>query len=163
MNKLFLSIIGSFFKSSLGMILILNTICNPGMAINQSDDMKLSVRLMKQNGHLAFQAIIMNKTPNKLRLSYGACPLIYVVHVGSKIYTFPEKQPFVPGKTCNLSLGLATVSPKSFAIVHTSQIRSDLESALIKTKGNYSGEFRFELSTATSKQLFQLIFKRQIR
>ena len=132
-----------------------------GMGV--SNDMYLFVRLMKQKGHLVFQVIILNKTSIELRLGYPDCPITYVVHIGNRNYSFPEKKPFAPAKLCTGAIRLARVPLKSSSVIYTAGMYFDLEGALIKAKGNYSGEFRFKLADMTKKVPYQLIYKRQLR
>jgi hypothetical protein len=163
MKKWSLSPFSFWFKRLLGLILI--TLATYGMTAGTetTKDMSMTARLMTQKGHLVFQISILNKTSTELNLGYGDCPLVYVLHVRNKNYTYPEKQPFTPAKICSSSLRLATLPPQSTRVVYTAQVYPDLENALIKARGNYSGEFRFILSSTTSKKMLQLIYKRQQR
>ncbi len=126
-------------------------------------DMQLTVKLVKSRGHLVFQGKLLNRTSAELRLGYGDCPLTYVVHVGKKDFTHPTKQAFESAPVCTSALRLSRVPPKGSFVIFTNPLESDFENAIIKAKNNYSGEFRFELSTTTSKGMFQLIYKRQQR
>ena len=163
MKKIILPIFRVWLKRCLGLVFIVlaTQTLNAGMGV--SNDMYLFVRLMKQKGHLVFQVSITNKTSTELHLIFGDCPVAYVVQVENKRFTYPEKQPFVPAQTCTLRLREAILQPHSTVVVYATGMYPDLESALIKAKGYYSGEFRFEFSMPKSKKSFQLIYKRQLR
>ena len=163
MKKIILPIFRLWLKRCLGLVFVgfITQTLSAGMGV--SNDMYLFVRLMKQKSHLVFQVSITNKTLSELHLAYSACPVTYVVRVGNTNYTFPEKKPFAEAKICTLSLAQARLAPKDSVVVYTAQLGDEFENALIKAKGNYSGEFRFKLSTTTSKGMFQLIYKRQRR
>jgi hypothetical protein len=131
--------------------------------MSATNDLYLFVRLAKQKKQLVFQVSITNKTSTNLHLVFGDCPVTYVVQVGNKRFVYPEKQPFAPAQTCSLILREAILQPYRTAVVYTTGgIYPDLESALLKTKGYYSGEFRFEFSMPKTKKTFQLIYKRQL-
>jgi hypothetical protein len=161
MKKLLLIPLSFWFKRLLGLVLV--TFATSGMTAGTetTKDMSMNARLMKQKGYLVFQISILNKTLTELNLGYGDCPLVYVLHVRNKNYTYPEKQPFMPAKICSSSLRLATLPPQSTRVVYTARVYPDLENALVKAKSNYTGEFRFILSSTTSKKMLQLIFRRQ--
>lgn len=145
------------------MFVVLTTNSMSSVGTNITNDMSMTVRLVKQKGHLAFEISILNKTSTELHLGFSDCPLVYVLHVGNKGYNYPEKQPFAPAKICSSSLRLATLPPNSSVVVITAGVYSDLERALVKAKGYYFGEFRFAFSTTTSKKILQLIYKRKLR
>jgi hypothetical protein len=147
----------------LGLVFFVFATYGFGAGNDASKDMNMSIRLIKQKSHLVFQVSILNKTLTELRLGYPNCPITYVVRVGDKNYTFPEKKPFAPANLCTTAIRLALVPPKSSAIIYTSGMYFDLENALIKAKGNYSGEFRFNISNMAKKIPYQLIYKRQLR
>ncbi len=163
MNRLASRFFKIWYRLFLGLVLSLLFSYTLGAEISAANDMYLFVRLTKQEKHLVFQVSITNKTLKGIYLSYSACPITYVVHVGNKTYIFPEKQPFVEAKRCVLSLAKFQLSPKSSVVAYTAQLGDEFENALIKARGNYSGEFRFKLSTTTSKGIFQLVYKRQQR
>ena len=152
-----------WFRLFAGLMFITLATHGFGSGMNVVNDMNLFVSLMKQKGHLVFRVSVTNKTSTELRLAYSACPLTYVVKVGNKDFTYPEKQPFAEAKICKLSLAQARVPPKSSVVVYIAQLGDEFENALIRAKGNYSGEFRFKLSTTRSKGIFQLIYRRQQR
>jgi hypothetical protein len=163
MNRLAFRFFRIWHKFCLGLVLILLLPHTLGAEMSAANDLSLFVRLMKQKKHLVFQVSITNKTSVSLYLAYSACPITYVVHVGNKTYTFPEKQPFVEARRCVLSLAKFRLAPKSSVVAYTAQLGDEFENTLIKARGNYSGEFRFKLSTTTSKGMFQLVYKRQQR
>ena len=150
-------------KRGLGLVLIILTIQSLGLSRDVANDIGMTVRLMNQKSQLSFQVSIKNKTTANLHLIFGDCPVAYVVQVENKRFTYPEKQPFVPAQTCTLRLREAILQSHSTVVVYTTGMYPDLESALIKAKGYYSGEFRFEFSMPKSKKSFQLIYKRQLR
>jgi hypothetical protein len=152
-----------WLKHCVGLVFFVFATHGFGASNDASKDMNMSVRLIKQKSHLVFQVSIMNKTLTELRLGYPDCPITYVVRVEGKNYTFPEKKPFAPAKLCTTAIRLALVPPKSSAVIYISGMYFDLENALIKAKGNYSGEFRFNISNMAKKMPYQLIYKRQLR
>jgi hypothetical protein len=151
-----------WLKRGFGLIFIVFTIQSPGLSRDIINDIDMTVRLMNQkNSHLTFQISIRNKTSTNLHLVFGDCPVTYVVQVKNKRFTYPEKQPFAPAQTCYLILREAILQPYRTGVVYTTRVYPDLESALLKAKGYYSGEFRFEFSMPKTKKTFQLIYKRQ--
>ena len=140
-----------WLKRCLGLVFIVlaTQTLNAGMGV--SNDMYLTVRLVKQQGHLTFEASVHNKTATKLELAYGACAFSFKVKVDRKDYASE------PAKACPQMIIFKTAPPKGFVVVATARLRNDLESALIKATGNYLGEFRFTMGGRT------MIYKRQLR
>ena len=134
-----------------GLLLIAFAAQGLGASTNVSNNMYLTVRLVKQKGHLTFEASIHNKTTTKSELAYGACAFSFKVKVDRKDYASE------PAKVCAQVIIFKTAPPKGFVVVATAKLRNDLESALIKATGNYSGEFRFTMGGKT------IIYTRQLR
>lgn len=161
MKKLSFLFSNHWLKRGFGLIFIVFTIQGLGLSGDIINDMDMTVRLMNQKSHLTFQISIKNKTSTNMHVIFGDCPVTYVVKVGNKRFTYPEKQPFAPAQTCSLILREAILRPYHTGVVYTTGIYPDLESAILKAKGYYSGEFRFEFSIPKTKKSFQLIYKRQ--
>jgi hypothetical protein len=152
-----------WLKRGFGLIFVVFTIQSSGLSRDVINDMDMTVRLMNQKNHLTFQISIKNKTSTNLHVVFGDCPVTYVVQVKNKHFTYPEKQPFAPAQTCSLVLREVKLQPYRTGVVYTTGVYPDLERALLKAKGYYSGEFRFEFSIPKTKKSFQLIYKRQQR
>ncbi len=152
-----------WLKHGFGLIFIIFTFQSLGVSEVVTNNMGMTVSLINQKSHLSFQISIKNKMSTNLSLVFGDCSVTYVVQVRNKRFTYPEKQPFAPAQTCSLILRKAILQPYRTGVIYTTRIYPDLESALLKAKGYYSGEFRFEFSIPKSKKTFQLVYKRQQR